>query len=91
MFAPSMLLVYAGLLLFISFMFIASVGLLCWWLLSRKRANSEAAHSTAIMAGIDWRDGLNDDEIEIMRSRANRLASEQLERTAVDKFRQLIQ
>lgn len=102
MFAPSMLILYAGLLLFLAFVFIASVAsaVLVFRKLGRRsprhaRINPEAVNDNAgashLFEGIDFSDGVSDEELELIRQRATEAAAKQFQAVATRKIRALLQ
>lgn len=103
MFAPSMLLVYAGLLMFLAFAFIASVAsaVLLFRRMRKPSNQNPAAVATSpvvdkpgvtnLLDGIDFSDGISDAELELIRSRALEAANQQFQNMAVKKIRALLQ
>lgn len=100
--APSMLILYAGLMLFLAFAFIASVAsaVLMFRKLGRRSPqnasrNSDSAHEKAdashLFEGIDFSGGVSDEELELIRQRAAEAAAKQFQAVATKKIRALLQ
>lgn len=101
MFAPSMLLVYAGLLMFLAFVFIAAVATAVLLFRKMRKPKDEASDkAVAVQAkavgknlfeGIDFSDGISNEELELIRSRAIEAANQQFQNMALKKIRALLQ